>query len=117
MPKKNMTHIKTCAYDQTRLPQAFWCVIYMESGNKNQQEDTMSDKFRIYFKIDRDINEPEDIETLESSMEKAQDACDCGAKGVVLCQIYTNEYGIAVVEGKFVNNDVAKKIVKLTLEA
>jgi hypothetical protein len=77
----------------------------------------MADKFEIRFMVDEDINTIEDMALLKSAMDKATDACDCGAKGVVICQIFTNEYGMACVEGKFVNHDIASKIVKLTKAA
>ena len=76
----------------------------------------MSERFEIKFKIDREINTPEDIALLISEDAKATDACDCGAKGVVLCQVYLYENGRAEIVGKFVDYDVASKLVKITRE-
>ena len=74
----------------------------------------MSGKFEIHFVLDKNINSKEDIKLLQSETDKALDACDCGAKGVVLCQVYLDEFGTAHIIGKFINNDVAKKVVELS---
>lgn len=77
----------------------------------------MPDKFEINFGIDKNINSKEDVELLQSETAKAIDACDCGAKGIVLCQVYLNEFVHAHIVGKFINHDIAKKVAALTCEA
>ena len=77
----------------------------------------MTERFEIKFKIDPELNTPADIALLISEDAKAKDACDCDAKGVLICQVYVYEEGRAEIVGKFVNQDVAEKIVKLTLKA
>jgi len=69
-------------------------------------------KFRIEFLVDEEINCASDIDLLRKAISMANDACDCGAKGIVLCQVFADkDCHHAHIVGKFVRGDIAKQTV------
>ena len=74
----------------------------------------MPPKFEIVLKVNKEINTDTDLMIMEESISLINDACDCGAKGILLCQMFSapdSEH--ILIEGAFINSDLAAQVLKI----
>ncbi len=75
------------------------------------------EKFSIVVEAPPELNEAGQESKLRAVFDMTDDACDCCAKGMVICQMFNHKTEDSfLIQGAFVRQDIAEKIIKLIEE-